>query len=692
MDLVEFHKTLWYPRDITRDPIGSGPEVKMWKLAIVAVACVASFCLAVPMARAQDESGAEEELSPSGEGAEEAAEPEEGVQGPGTELECDNGVDDDEDGDVDCNDYDCLDAEECYQEEDVGEEDTPTPDIELETDEGDDEELIEVPDDEEEEDDGDWDDRPVDMFELHGYLRVRGDLFHKLHIARLNSGHVSYWSSGFPGSNYYPPRPYDNITVDCADEEGCSFGNNTFAGANMRFRFEPIINLGDRVRILAQIDLLDNMVLGSTPEGHYFEPSGVGGRSPWIPLRAFSSTQVAPSSRNSLAEAISVRRVWAEVMTPFGQLQFGRMGSHWGLGMLANSGNELDSDWGDNVDRIMLATRLWGMLLVPGVEFVGSGTTTQLWSDIQGGQAMDAAQMDDIMQYFLVIARRLPREEQEERMRRGDLVVNGGLYFVFRNQVLSQEYVAADSADSSEHSEMTLRNAWAVIPDLWFQLYYRGFHLEFELAYIGGSIENTEDESYDASSATDIHQIGGAIRADYTMMNGQLNFGLEFGYASGDAEFEGLTPRQARGTMTQAPGYPGSGMAGSDVNSLFRFDPDFNVDLILFEQILGQVAGAYYFRPWVQYEFIRGTVGIRGDVIYALASEPLSTIGNSPHLGIEIDIALWYRAAPPHNFVAMLQYGVLFPLSAWHDPFHPSDGFAGVEYPQTLQLLLAVPY
>ena len=658
----------------------------MKRIATMAAALmVFSPWMVVPSAYGQEGAAAPEvapEVQPGDEGEAPESGGSEGEDVVRSEPEslCDDGQDDDGDGDVDCDDYDCLDDEACYEPE-PGLEPAPEPTTEPAEDDGEEEsdELIDVP---QEQPDDDWDERPVDMFELHGYLRVRGDLFHKLHIARTRSGYTSYWTAGFPGTNYYPPRPYDNVHVDCSSDDGCNYSNNTFAGANMRFRLEPIINLGDRVRILAQVDLLDNLVLGSTPEGSYFEPAGGGGRSPWIPLRAFASTQVPPSDRNSLSEAISVRRVWAEVMTPFGQLHFGRMGSHWGMGMLANSGNGIDDDYGDSVDRIMLATRLWGMLLVPGVEFVGSGSTTQIWSDLQGGQPMDAAQMDDIMQYFLVIARKLPREEQEERLRRGDLIINGGLYFVFRNQVLSQEIL---SADGSEDSAWTLRNAWAIVPDLWFQLHYRGFHLEFELAYIGGEIENTADAAYDASTATDVRQFGGVVRADYTMLNGQLNFGLEFGYASGDAEFEGITPRQARSTLTQIPGYE-----GSSVNSLFRFDPDFNVDLILFEQILGQIAGAYYFRPWIQYEFIRGTVGVRGDLIYSLASEPLSTIGNSSHLGVEIDLAVWYRAAPPHNFYAMLQYGVLFPLSGWHDPFY--DGFADVEYPQTLQLMLAVPY
>ena len=414
--------------------------------------------------------------------------------------------------------------------------------------------------------------------------------------------------------------------------------------------------------------------------------------SPWVPLRAFASTAVPPSDRNSLSNALSVRRVWAEVTTPFGQLQFGRMGNHWGLGMLANDGNRLDDDYGDSVDRIMLAMRPWGITLIPGVDFVGQGPTSRLWGD-QQGQPLDSGQLDDVAQYFLVVARQLPREEQEERIRRGELVLNGGLYLTFRNQVLSQERVGVWEGEEAS-SPMTLRNAWALIPDLWFQLYYRSFRLELEFAYVGGRIENTAFEGYDPDSEVEIRQFGGVVRGDYTALGGQLNVGLEFGYASGDAELEGLTPRQAHQRLVQRRDSSGRPYAGSSVDSLFRFDPDFNVDLILFEQILGQVSGAYYVRPWVSYEFIRNTIGVRADIIYSLASEPMQTLGNSPNLGVEIDATIWYRAPAPHNFFAMLQYGVLFPLGAWEDPYNGGEGglWDRIEYPQTVQVMLAVPY
>ena len=49
-------------------------------------------------------------------------------------------------------------------------------------------------------------------------------------------------------------------------------------------------------------------------------------------------------------------------MIPVGQLRVGRMGTQWGLGLLANDGNGLEGDFGDarfgtTNDRILFATR-----------------------------------------------------------------------------------------------------------------------------------------------------------------------------------------------------------------------------------------------------------------------------------------------------------------------------------------------
>jgi uncharacterized protein (TIGR04551 family) len=692
--------------------------MKMRKLATCAAAWFVVAWLLTPDAMAEE---AEEDQSEGEAGAAEAAPEDGGVDEPTREANCTNGVDDDQDGDIDCDDYDCLDDEACYEPEGQGEgegEPEVVPGQEQRTTEptapgaGDQDqeesgdELLNVDEAPAGQEDEEWSERPSNMFEGHGYLRVRGDLFHNLYIARRDSTARHYDADPNIERSYYPPWPADDAApgVSC---DGSPCRNSTLAGMNMRFRFEPVINIGDQVRVLATIDMLDNIVLGSTPEGAYYDlATGSGAMSPWVPLRFFSYTQSDASLRRTLSEAITVRRVWAEVTTPLGELHFGRMGAQWGMGIWENAGNGLDDDYGDTVDRISLAARLWGMMLVPGVEFVSSGATSQIWNehtgsannsyflgDSEGGQPIDIGQLDDVTQYFLIIARQLPREEQEDRMRRGALVINGGLNFAFRNQVLSQERVGVDVTDTETEvdpdssSAFVLRDAWAIIPDLWFQLYFRGFHFEMELAIVGGHVGNTEAEDPTADLVDEtVLQVGATARADYTALNGQLNVGLEFGYASGDAEYEGLTPRQANGSLEQAPGYE-----GSNTDTLFRFDPAYNVDLILFEQVLGQVAGAYYFRPWVSYDFIRDVVGVRADVIYSLASEPLQTIGNSSQLGVEIDAAIYFHGRSPFNFTAQLQYGVLFPLTAWkNDAF--DDAFDGVEYPQTVQGMIAVHF
>ena len=104
-------------------------------------------------------------------------------------------------------------------------------------------------------------------------------------------------------------------------------------------------------------------MLGSTPDSYAMRPSGAGatGYSPAIngyngyaPLGAFSITQGAPTAGvNGYRNSIDVTRAWAEYMTPVGQIRFGRMPSHWGLGMLVNSGDKLDDDYQSNADRIM---------------------------------------------------------------------------------------------------------------------------------------------------------------------------------------------------------------------------------------------------------------------------------------------------------------------------------------------------
>src|SRR5688500_6531656 len=99
-----------------------------------------------------------------------------------------------------------------------------------------------------------------------------------------------------------------------------------------RVRLDPRIKLNDNVSFFVQMDMLDNVIAGDYPEsGTSFEEEE---------LPEFFSQGVLP--QNAVAgdtrRNISVKRAWGEVLTGVGQLKFGRMGSHWGLGILANDG------------------------------------------------------------------------------------------------------------------------------------------------------------------------------------------------------------------------------------------------------------------------------------------------------------------------------------------------------------------
>ena len=98
--------------------------------------------------------------------------------------------------------------------------------------------------------------------ELHGYFRVRPEL---LQAFDLNQPPDAF------GTGYWLfPRPNGTSTPGGA----ILGGGHSVAGVNMRFRFEPTINVSEEVRIRAQIDVLDNVVWGTTPDYAYSRRTG----------------------------------------------------------------------------------------------------------------------------------------------------------------------------------------------------------------------------------------------------------------------------------------------------------------------------------------------------------------------------------------------------------------------------------
>jgi uncharacterized protein (TIGR04551 family) len=539
--------------------------------------------------------------------------------------------------------------------------------------------------------------RPV--FEIHGYYRVRAELFHNFALGRRDVANA-LWPQ--PVDNSFVPA-LENATPNavnlCGDtpltKAPCQ--SNTQAGANMRFRLNPELHISDNLRVLSQIDLLDNVILGSTPEGYYNVPgtSGgytVGARGGYTPTGAFTTTQWVPTAGvNSTTNSISVKRVWGEYMTPVGLLRFGRMPSHWGLGMLANAGDGHDSDWQSTADRIMLVTGIkkWDLYFAGAWEFANEGATSASFNQ-QGGQPYDLGQYDDVSQYVFAAVRRRNPEMQRLELAKGQVVVNGGVYFVYRSQFLANDNSGSGSGTSGNANTPSIgaggttvssgyfrRNAKAYIPDFWLQFLYRKFRFEAEGAMIYGSLDSLEPFSAGYVNPTDknnpgwkIRQFGFVTQSEFRALEDKLRIQFGFGWASGDPDLDSLAP-------------PANGFQPQRTNdrtiSEFRFHPDYRVDLILFRNILTRVQGAYYFRPSVDYDFTRDKNGQRlgggAALIWSRASEFIQTSGHARDLGVELNFQLYYQSKdgalnddPDRmgGFFTSLQYGVMFPLAGFN--------------------------
>ena len=536
----------------------------------------------------------------------------------------------------------------------------------------------------------DWWSHTRPIFELHGYFRVRAELFHNFAMSRIDPPDTAYW-----------PQPIDHDYTDtqggphqvklCKDpvvSETC--GNRSQSSANMRFRINPELHISDNLRIMSQIDLLDNLVLGSTPNGYYNQTDTkgqptVGPQTGYAPRSAFANTQEAPvAGQNSLNNSVTVKRVWGEYMTPVGLLRFGRQPSHWGLGILANSGDGYDSDWQSTSDRIMFVTGIKSLdLYVAGAwDFPHEGATSAAAYERQG-QPYDLGQLDDVNQYVLVLMRRRAPDLVKQDLALGKLVVNGGAYVVYRNQYLANDAVVDPNSATLGQSPnkvsqgLVRRNAEAIIPDVWLQLKYRKFRFEAEAVTIQGSIENTGttagQSDYDpgtplSNKGWKLRQYMLATQMELKAVEDRLRLQFGFGWASGDPDLPDKSLAPTALQLQPQKTY-------DRTFSMARFHPDYRVDLILFRNILSRVQGAYYFRPSVDYDFTRSLNGQKfgggAAVIWSRASEFVQAPGHKRDLGIELDLSLYYQSKDGSlnddpekmgGFYTMLQYGVLFPL------------------------------
>jgi uncharacterized protein (TIGR04551 family) len=203
---------------------------------------------------------------------------------------------------------------------------------------------------------------------------------------------------------------------------------------------------------------------------------------------------------------------------------------------------------------------------------------------------------------------------------------------------------------------------------------WRKLRFEAEAVTIQGQIGYLSGLTNNINNPATIQQYGLATQTEFRAIDDKLDLQFGFGWASGDAYANnaGQNALQPSPTGFQTEYTSGGQLAPI---STFRFHPDYRIDLIFWREIMSRVEGAYYFRPSVDYDFLRHPDGEKfgggAAFIWSRASEFIQTPGHKSDLGVELDLQLYYQSKDGSlnddptkigGFYAMLQYGVFFPL------------------------------
>lgn len=574
--------------------------------------------------------------------------------------------------------------------------------------------------------------RRLELFDLNGYMRMRGDFFHRLGLGLAEPASLE---DGDRPQRFFDP-PAESLETD---EDGNIIGTNDAsclnrlldggvstqravtrcnrrqgtASANMRLRLEPSLHITDTVHVHSQVDILDNVVLGSTPDS-------LLGTDPYAPLDLYTRSQDPPvSGQTSTRDSVVVKRAWGDIRFGWGlQVQFGRMPWSWGMGMVANGGNgyaklekadiirQLDRDHGDSVDSLRLSfdfgkDRRKTHKLSFSWDWANSGpTTAQLLGPAYGeggtiGQAFSVEKFDNVYQWALSLERRDDPEMLKRKLSLGNPVLNWGIISWLRYQDLDNAFGSGSVDGLSElqtyTNSLVHRDALMVTPDVWMRVNWRTLRVELEAAMTYGRFNLRDIDSELEDGQNSLNELTVADLDRKTILN--AGYGLEFKYGFFDDRFHiGFDHGFATGD-TAAPqnSDPASPLNQDDGNTLsqFRFNPAYNVDLLLFREILGTVSNATYFKPWAAFYFF-DNFSARVDIEYALAARRQSTLGNRWSYGIELDGALRYHDAREPIFF-QLQYGVLFPLGAFNRIL-ANGGREDARAIQTLQAQIGIKF
>ncbi len=468
---------------------------------------------------------------------------------------------------------------------------------------------------------------PDTQVEIDGYFRTRSEILHNLD---LNHGET-------PSGQPLFPRPLGNPD------------SQTFRHADMRLRtdiraYSPV----GAAAVNLRLDFLDNVGFGSTPDG---------------PPQA--TTTQRPS------DAIAIKRAYGEALTPLGLIMAGRMGSHWGLGMLTHSGDGLDDDSGDAADRFAFITPIAGHIWALSYDIAWAGPQLERRD---GYRSLTHNAGDTARAVTFAVMQYRTDQSLERRLRADRSTFDYGAYFSFRWQdedVPAHYLPATDDRDQYRDADVMERGFRAHAVDLWGRFVAPWGRLEAEVAMLQAQIDQASViPGATFNTPVESRQFGAAFESEFGRRHGRFHAGLDAGFASGD-------PAPGFGAFPgpfDDPAQPGD-LDGPQADpphdnriDNFQFHPDYRIDQILFREIIGRVTDAAYLRPHFSWRIADSGPGALKASLATIASfaiEETSTPGQSRPLGVEINPSLTYESYG--TFSASLDHGLLFPLSGFNN-------------------------
>jgi uncharacterized protein (TIGR04551 family) len=375
-------------------------------------------------------------------------------------------------------------------------------------------------------------------------------------------------------------------------------GEKILSWGGVKLHLEPIINVAETMEIHTKLTLMGSRLVGTDNV-----------------LPETKENGLLPGTQLEVDPSIRIEGLWGTLDTPIGELRVGRMPFHWGLGMLYNDANTVDTNTsGDYLDRIMFIVPVMGFKIIPAFDYISEGAMVR-YND----HFIDASSRDDGWQVALMMT--MQEEDPavlEEKLLKESTVYEFGFFGAYswkgdKTTEVTVPYadtpVDGNIIDPAKSYTLAEQDARMLTLDLWGNIYYKNFSIKAEVAFMDGKLGRFKNE--DISSRISAQMFGAALEAQWKYIPRKLHFTLLGGIATGDKG------TGVQGDSMTIPGKAIDTTLGLDMKvENFRFHRDYNMNSFIWKEVLGRFTSGYYVSFDTQY-FFRDDISMRGGLTYS---------------------------------------------------------------------------